>query len=93
MKNNIKLFYIVIIIVIMFNLFKIINLKVFLISLFVGLLFMYLNDDKSKINVYPTPSNIHKVEYKDKAENCFEYTMEQIECPSNKKDINNVPIQ
>ena len=33
----------------MFNLFKIINLKVFLISLFVGLLFMYLNDDKSKI--------------------------------------------
>ena len=49
MKNNIKLFYIVIIIVIMFNLFKIINLKVFLISLFVGLLFMYLNDDKSKI--------------------------------------------
>ena len=47
MKNNIKLFYIVIIIVIMFNLFKIINLKVFLISLFVGLLFMYLNDDKS----------------------------------------------
>jgi len=37
MKNNIKLFYIVIIIVTMFNLFKIINLKVFLISLFVGL--------------------------------------------------------
>ena len=24
----------------------------------------------------------------DKAENCFEYTMEQVECPSNKKDIN-----
>ena len=31
--------------------FKIINLKVFLVSLFLGLLFIYLNDDKKTINV------------------------------------------
>lgn len=75
------------------DLFKIINIKVFLLSLLVGLVFMYLNDDKKKINVFPTPSNIHKVEYKDKAENCFEYMMEEVKCPTKKSDINTVPIQ
>lgn len=75
------------------NIFKIINIKVFLISLFLGLVFIYLNDDKKKINVYPTPSNINEVEYKDKANNCFEYTMESVNCPSNKNEINHVPLQ
>lgn len=75
------------------NIFKIINLKVFLISLFLGLLFIYLSDDKKKIKVFPTPSNINEIEYKDKANNCFEYVMESVECPSNTKEINHVPIQ
>ena len=75
------------------NIFKIINLKVFLISLFLGLLFIYLKNDKKKINVFPTPSNINDIEYKDKADNCFEYIMESVECPSNEKEINHVPIQ
>ena len=35
--------------------------------------------------MYISPSNIRKVEYKDKAENCFEYIMEEVQCPSNKK--------
>tara|TARA_B100000902_G_scaffold96841_1_gene99487 strand:- start:1386 stop:1616 length:231 start_codon:yes stop_codon:yes gene_type:complete len=73
--------------------FKIINLKVFLVSLFLGLVFIYLNDDKKKINVFPTPSNINDIEYKDKADNCFEYIMENVECPSNDKEINHIPIQ
>ena len=77
----------------MFNLFKIINIKVFLISLFVGLLYIYLMDSRKKITVFPNPSNIHKVEYKDKADSCFEYTMEQVKCPSKKSDINLIPIQ
>ena len=73
--------------------FKIINLKVFLVSLFLGLVFIYLNDDKKKINVFPTPSNINDIEYKDKADNCFEYIMENVEWPSNDKEINHIPIQ
>ena len=75
------------------NIIKIINVKVFLVSLFIGLIFIYLNDDKTKVTVYPTPSNIHKVEYKDRAENCFEYMMEEVNCPSKKSEINNVPVQ
>tara|TARA_B100001769_G_scaffold275299_1_gene276956 strand:- start:995 stop:1231 length:237 start_codon:yes stop_codon:yes gene_type:complete len=72
---------------------KIINIKVFLISLLVGLIFTYINNDKQKVYVYPTPSNINNIQYKDKANNCFEYSMEKITCPSKKSDINNIPIQ
>ena len=75
------------------GIFKIINLRVFLLSLFLGLIFIHLNDDRKKINVYPTPSNINKVEYKDRAENCYEYTMEQVKCPSKSSQINHVPVQ
>lgn len=74
------------------NVFKIINIKVFLISLLAGLIFMFLNNDKKDISVYPTPSNINSVQYKDKADNCFEYSMEKIKCPDKSK-INNIPIQ
>tara|TARA_B100000424_G_scaffold268206_1_gene262550 strand:+ start:1438 stop:1674 length:237 start_codon:yes stop_codon:yes gene_type:complete len=72
---------------------KIINIKVFLISLFIGLIFMYFDNEKKKISVYPTPSNIDSLQYKDKADNCFEYTMEKVKCPSNKSKINHIPIQ
>lgn len=75
------------------GIFKIINLRVFLLSLFLGLIFIYLNDDRKKINVYPTPSNINKVEYKDRAQNCYEYSMEEVKCPSKSNQINHVPVQ
>tara|TARA_X000000368_G_scaffold154033_1_gene121391 strand:- start:2673 stop:2909 length:237 start_codon:yes stop_codon:yes gene_type:complete len=75
------------------NLLKIINIKVFLISLLVGLIFMYFDNDKKKITVYPTPSNINNIQFKDKADNCFEYNMEKVKCPSNKSKINHIPIQ
>ena len=75
------------------NLYKIINVKIFLISLLFGLLFIYINNDKEKITVYPTPSNINSIQFKDKANNCFEYSMEKVECPSKKSKINHIPIQ
>jgi hypothetical protein len=71
---------------------KILNIKVFLISLLVGLIFMFFDATKKNISVFPTPSNIDIVEYKDIAGNCFEYTMENVECPDKSK-INNIPIQ
>jgi hypothetical protein len=74
------------------NMLKIINIKVFLISLIAGLIFMYFDDSKKNISVFPTPSNIGTVEYKDKAGNCFEYTMEKVKCPDKSK-IKNIPIQ
>ena len=52
--------------------FHFISLKVFLISVSIGLLFVYLsNPEPTVIFVYPTPDNVGHIEYKDKADNCF----------------------
>ena len=54
--------------------FSFISLKVFLLSMAIGLLFVYLsNPEPTLIYVYPTPSNAGRIEYKDKASNCFHY--------------------
>ena len=75
------------------KMFKIINIKVFLVSLFIGLIFMFFDNNKKKITVFPTPSNVDDVVFQDSADNCFEYKLEEVKCPSKKSDINNVPIQ
>jgi hypothetical protein len=73
---------------------KYINIKVFLISLSVGLLFVYLsNPDPTIIYVYPTPDNVDKINYKDKAGNCFKFSANEVTCPKNKSDIKTIPLQ
>ena len=75
------------------NFFKIINLKFFLLALFIGLIYMYFNDDRKKIIIYPTTSNFNKIEYKDRADNCFKYNLKEVKCPAKKTTIKNIPIQ
>lgn len=71
-----------------------INLPAFLISLAIGLLFVYLTEPPHKIvYVYPTPENVNDIEYRDKADNCFEYKMKNVECPSDKSKIKSIPMQ
>ena len=73
---------------------KLFSLPIFLISLAIGLLFVYLNEPQGDIiYVYPTPDNANNIEYKDQAGNCFEFSANKIECPSDKADIKNIPIQ
>jgi len=69
-------------------------MKVFLISLALGLLFVYLSSPTpTVIYVYPTPDNIERIEYKDKAANCFKFKAEEVKCPSNTNLIKKIPIQ
>ena len=71
-----------------------INFPVFLISLAIGLLFVYLTEPPHKVvYVYPTPENVGKIEYRDKADNCFEYIMNNVECPTDKSKIKTIPMQ
>ena len=73
---------------------KFINFPVFLISLAVGLFFVYItNPDPKVILVYPTPNNIDKVQYVDKAENCFTYNYEKVNCPTDETNIKDIPVQ
>jgi hypothetical protein len=70
---------------------KVVNVYVFIVSLAIGLLFVYLSvPNPTVIYVYPTPDNIDKVEYIDKAQNCFKFKASTVKCDSNSKDI---PIQ
>lgn len=74
--------------------FKFISMRIFLISLAIGLLFVYLsNPEPTLIYVYPTPDNVDKITYKDKASNCFKFNANEVTCPKNKDMIKTIPLQ
>ena len=67
---------------------KYISLPVFLVSLALGLFFVYIyGEDLKPIYVYPTPENINKILYQDKADNCFQYKAMETECSADAKDL------
>lgn len=67
----------------MLSLSKFINVPVFIISLLIGLFIIYysMNGEIRKIYIYPTPDNIHLLQYKDNANMCFEFKEHEITCP------------
>jgi hypothetical protein len=71
-----------------------ISFKIFFVSFAIGLLFVYLIGPEIKtIYIYPTPENVDKVLFKDKADNCFYFEPEGVECPEDQNLISKVPIQ
>lgn len=71
---------------------KYINITIFLVTFLLGLIYIYCFDYKRKVEVYPTPHNIDKIEYKDEAENCFNYKIKDVKCPSDKNKIKLLPL-
>ena len=66
----------------------------FMVSLAIGLLFVYLSSPElTIIHVYPTPDNVKHFEYKDKADNCFQYTAEEVKCPADIGLVKTIPVQ
>lgn len=75
-------------------LFKYLDFKLFLISLSVGLLYIYLtNEHKKVIVLYPNPYNVKKYTYVDKANNCFNYDLTKEECPSDSNKYVSVQME
>jgi hypothetical protein len=75
-------------------LFKYINLKAFLISLSIGLLYVYLNEDHKKtIIMYPTPDNVNTVQYVDNANNCFTYDLNEVQCPESQNEYHEIKVE
>ena len=71
-----------------------ISLPVFIVSLALGLFFVYImGPDMKTIYVYPNPDNVGKVQYKDRADNCFQYQSAEVICPTNPSLIKSTPIQ
>jgi hypothetical protein len=74
--------------------FNYISLPIFLISFAVGIFFIYiLGPEMKTIMVYPTPENVDKILFKDKADNCFSFEETEVECPSDESLISQIPIQ
>ena len=71
-----------------------ISLPIFIISFAIGLFFVYIYGPEMKtIYIYPSPENIDKVILKDKADNCFRYEANEIECPKNDSILSKIPLQ
>ena len=50
----------------------------FIVSLAIGLLFVYLSvPSPTIIYVYPTPDNVNDIEYKDKSGSCFKFDAQE----------------
>lgn len=78
----------------MFNLFNHISLPIFIVSLSIGLFYVYISVPNPKIiYVYPTPDNIRKFQYKDHAENCFTFDAKEVSCDKSKSTIKKIPVQ
>jgi hypothetical protein len=75
------------------GLLKYINIPVFIISLALGLFFVYVYQaDKRVIYVYPKPDNVDYIQYKDATGTCFNVKQSEIKCPA-EKDISKIPAQ
>jgi hypothetical protein len=71
-----------------------ISIPVFLVSFAIGIFFVYILGPEIKtIYVYPTPENVDKILFKDKADNCFKFIEEVVQCPKDKNLISSIPIQ
>jgi hypothetical protein len=71
-----------------------ISFPIFIISFAVGLFFVYIYGPEMKtIYIYPSPENIDKIIFKDKADNCFRYEANEIECPKDNSILSKIPLQ
>jgi hypothetical protein len=76
-----------------FNVMRYVNIPVFLVSLIIGFLFVYLTMPKERmIYVFPNPENVDILQYKDKTNSCFQYKQTEVSC-SNQKNIRQVNPQ
>jgi hypothetical protein len=76
------------------SILKYIRIPVFIVSLAIGLLFVYIfNPDKRKIFVYPSPENVNNIQYKDSTGACFEFKQTKLTCPEKESEISKVPAQ
>ena len=68
-----------------------IDIKWFLISLFIGLFLVYTTTPTPKIIVkYPS---VDKDEiFRDDVDNCYKFTQEEVKCPKDPKMIHKIPI-
>ena len=72
---------------------KFFHVPTFILFLAFGLFLVYISaPSPDVIYIYPTPDNINKLQYQDKGGTCHSFSAKEIECPKDKKKIENYPI-
>jgi hypothetical protein len=61
------------------------DVRYFIVSLSLGLFYIYISEDKPVIVVYPTPDNIEQFQYQKKSGSCFSYDLYEVKCPQERK--------
>ena len=78
----------------MIDLKKFFNGKAFIVSLAIGIFFVYISEPENKVLlIYPNPDNVNKYLFKDKTDTCYKYKSSEIKCPERKSLIMKYPIQ
>jgi hypothetical protein len=49
--------------------------------------------DNRIVYVYPTPENVAVLQYKDKTDTCFSLEQTEVKCPTDSKNIIDIPVQ
>jgi hypothetical protein len=71
-----------------------ISFPIFIISFAIGIFFVYIYGPEMKtIYIYPTPENVEKIIFKDKADNCFAFEPVEVDCPKDDTLLGFIPIQ
>lgn len=69
------------------------NIPVLVVSFAVGLFLVFLQPMEHRtIFVYPTPSNVDQIQYKDEVDNCYSFSAKLVDCSSASK-ISKIPPQ
>jgi len=75
-------------------LFNYISIRIFLISFSIGIFFTYILGPEIKtVYIYPSPETVGKILFKDRADNCFYFKEEVVECPNDETKISSIPMQ
>jgi len=73
---------------------KFVSIPVFILSLSFGLFLTYITNPPTRtIFVFPTPDNVDELIFKDKSDNCFQFSAKEVDCPSNPDDIESYTVQ
>jgi len=65
----------------------------FFLAFAVGLFFCYITNPKPEVVLkFPSPYNAGMVTYHDKANNCYKYKADKVDCPVDKSIIKDQPI-
>ena len=72
---------------------KVISIPVFILSLCVGVFFVYLTiPNPDVILVYPNPDNTEKLLFKDDAGVCHKFIPREVKCPADLSKIRKYPV-